>query len=329
VTTAPLGAAAGDGIDDGRVLSTWVVGDVSASTVLVAGVLAAVLGIGTAVVVWRAMRRGVLDHPSLLRTNHRGAEIVVGSGLVVIVASVVGTAVQRVMVAALGADAGAVSSGASWLMAAATTFGMLGFVDDVLGDAGPKGLRGHLGALRNGTLTTGAVKLFGGACAGLALAPGSPIVASLAGGVPEVIAPGPIAVVETVRAGAVIALSANLANLFDRAPGRTIKVGLLGGAAVLVAVPTALVVPLCFVLGAMTVLLVVDLREQAMLGDTGANAIGAVIGVVAVATLDDVGEWTVLVVSFAATLLSERVSFGRVIDSVAPLRWLDRLGRRT
>ena len=65
-----------------------------------------------------------------------------------------------------------------------------------------------------------------------------------------------------------------------------------------------------------------------MLGDTGANMLGAAVGFGLVVSLDAVGEWLVLLVVVALNLASEFVSFSAVIDRVAPLRALDRLGTR-
>jgi UDP-N-acetylmuramyl pentapeptide phosphotransferase/UDP-N-acetylglucosamine-1-phosphate transferase len=69
-----------------------------------------------------------------------------------------------------------------------------------------------------------------------------------------------------------------------------------------------------------------DLRERCMLGDTGANVLGAAVGWGLVVAVGAAGEWTALVVVVLLNLVSERVSFTRVIDGVAPLRWFDRLG---
>jgi UDP-N-acetylmuramyl pentapeptide phosphotransferase/UDP-N-acetylglucosamine-1-phosphate transferase len=63
-----------------------------------------------------------------------------------------------------------------------------------------------------------------------------------------------------------------------------------------------------------------------MLGDTGANVLGAAVGWGLVVAVGSAGEWAALVVVVLLNLVSERVSFTRVIDAVAPLRWFDRLG---
>jgi hypothetical protein len=81
------------------------------------------------------------------------------------------------------------------------------------------------------------------------------------------------------------------------------------------------------VAGAVSVLLVPDLREQLMLGDAGANPIGAALGLGVVLTFSPTVRTVVLVVVLVLNLVSERVSFSSVIRSVAPLRVLDDLGR--
>jgi uncharacterized membrane protein len=64
-----------------------------------------------------------------------------------------------------------------------------------------------------------------------------------------------------------------------------------------------------------------------MLGDAGANALGAVVG-----TLFLAGPmwllWAAAAVLLALQLASERVSFSRVIEANRVLRAADRLGRR-
>ena len=80
-----------------------------------------------------------------------------------------------------------------------------------------------------------------------------------------------------------IALAANLGNLLDRAPGRTIKFGLVAYVPIAIAVGSAPIgIAIAPVMGAALGLLGDDLHERLMLGDTGANVIGAVLGLAVV-----------------------------------------------
>ena len=65
-----------------------------------------------------------------------------------------------------------------------------------------------------------------------------------------------------------------------------------------------------------------------MLGDSGANALGALIGVAVLARYDRIGRLAHLVAATALTLASEKVSFTRVIEQTPVLQRLDALGRR-
>jgi UDP-GlcNAc:undecaprenyl-phosphate/decaprenyl-phosphate GlcNAc-1-phosphate transferase len=80
--------------------------------------------------------------------------------------------------------------------------------------------------------------------------------------------------------------------------------------------------------GPLLVLGAYDLRERAMLGDTGSTLLGALAGQHLVLTLDG-RRLTAAASSLAAiTLFAELTSLSAVIDRVPPLRALDWLGRR-
>ena len=132
-----------------------------------------------------------------------------------------------------------------------------------------------------------------------------------------------------VAAALVIALSANFGNLLDRAPGRVGKVSLI--VFVLLAVVSRLDVDLvgpALIAGAGAGMLAPDLRERCMLGDTGANVLGAGAGLGMVAVTGPGAWWVAVVVLAVLNVVSERVSFSRVIDRTPPLHWFDRLGAR-
>jgi hypothetical protein len=70
-----------------------------------------------------------------------------------------------------------------------------------------------------------------------------------------------------------------------------------------------------------------DLRERLMLGDAGANVLGAALGLGVVLACSPGVRTGVLVAVALLNLASERVSFSRVINAVPPFRALDRFGR--
>jgi UDP-GlcNAc:undecaprenyl-phosphate/decaprenyl-phosphate GlcNAc-1-phosphate transferase len=197
------------------------------------------------------------------------------------------------------------------VVVAGLAFLVLGLVDDLMEDAGSRGFRGHLRALAGGRLTGGGIKLLGGALAAL-------VVASLA--TPE----GRHALVLPLGA-VLVASTANVANLLDLRPGRCAKVFLpLWGAGCLLDPPGG--AWSAGLAGAALAGLPFDLREKGMLGDAGANALGAVVGTLLLAG----PVWLLLVavaVLLVLQLLSERVSFSRVIDGNRVLRAADRFGR--
>jgi len=274
-------------------------------------VLALLAGLAAAVVLERTTR-AVFGQPVLTRENYRGAKLSTASGLLIVVA-VIAVEGVRTIVELLGASDGATASYRLVVLATVVAFGALGFIDDVLGDNAEKGLKGHVAAALHGRVTTGFIKLGGGASVALVVAG-----AALGGSAGRILVDA-----------ALIALAANLGNLFDRAPGRTIKVALLVWVPVaLLAGTSATGLALAVVIGASIGLLPSDLAERSMLGDTGANALGAALGVAVVLTVAPATRTAIAIVLVVLTLLSEVVSFSSVIARVPPLHALDRLGRR-
>src|SRR5258708_6024638 len=81
--------------------------------------------------------------------------------------------------------------------------------------------------------------------------------------------------------------------------------------------------------GAALAVLPEDLGERAMLGDAGANALGAMLGVAAAASLGRPARTGILAGIVALTAASEKVSFTTVIARTPALNWLDMLGRNS
>jgi len=274
----------------------------------------AAAGTAGAVLAWAALRaRPPGGAGRWERTNHRGETLTLLAGP----AYVAGAAAAVALVPGLPG-----STRAAGLIALIGA-GAFGAVDDLREDGNRKGLRGHLGELAHGRLTTGGLKVLGIGATGVA--------AALAARSPRTATGGLVrGAAGTVLSGAVVAASANLVNLLDLRPGRALKAVLLsavplaGGAGATPAVAALSGVAA----GTAAGLLPSDLAEHAMLGDTGANAAGALLGVVALHRLGPRGQVALLALLTSLTLLSERVSFTAVIESTPGLRELDALGRR-
>jgi UDP-GlcNAc:undecaprenyl-phosphate GlcNAc-1-phosphate transferase len=186
----------------------------------------------------------------------------------------------------------------------------LGFADDVL--SGPsRGWRGHAAAALDGTFSTGALKAVGAlgfamfALSGRGLSDGRYLLAV-----------------------ALLVLTTNLFNLLDLRPGRSIKALVILGAALTIgATNTRPLGALGLFLAPALIVGLYDLREQAMLGDTGSNLVGALAGLWLVLTLGAAGQLVALVVVLAATVYGVYRSISTAIERTPVLRELDSLGR--
>jgi hypothetical protein len=154
--------------------------------------------------------------------------------------------------------------------------------------SGPE--RGFRAHLRSG-LTTGTLKLAG-----------IPLVALVR--------------TRSVSGALLVALAANALNQLDTRPGRALKGYVLAA------------VPLGAPLAPAVLLAPYDLGEVAMLGDSGSNALGAMLGLSSVGSLTAKGRWIAIGSLAALTVLGERRSLGRLIETTPGLRDLDALGRR-
>ena len=242
------------------------------------------------------------------RTNFRGRTVSLTGGV---------AAAAGATCAAACAPAGRNGVAAALATAGAAVFGL---VDDRAADpAAARGLR----ALARGELTTGAVKLFGIPALSVAAAAfldrenrsGDRPASSLT-------ARG----LDALASGALIAGAANLVNLFDLRPGRALKAtGLLAAPLALLPGPAGqLAAGACGVVAAGWR---DDLGERTMLGDTGANALGALVGAALALVPSAAVRTGALAGVVTLVVASEKVSFSAVIDRVPLARAVDRWGR--
>jgi UDP-GlcNAc:undecaprenyl-phosphate GlcNAc-1-phosphate transferase len=263
----------------------------------------AAAGIAAGAVVGLGLGRALIRRPPpwAERTNIRGLRVPAVLGLPLVAAGGVFALLPPVLVAR-PRIAGAVA-GLCLLL------GLAGGLDDRRGDRGARGFRGHLSAAASGRVTTGMVKLAAGAAGGLA--------AGVA-----------LSHSWTVLGTALlVALTANLMNLLDTAPGRAGKVALLVWVPLLLWGSRPWAAASAGMLGALPVCLMLDLRERGMLGDAGANPLGGIVGLGLALALPPPAAWVVVVVLLGLNLCSELWSFSEIIERLRPLRAFDHLGR--
>ncbi len=195
----------------------------------------------------------------------------------------------------------------------------LGLLDDTLGrdDAGAdgrvrqRGWRGHGAATLRGELSTGALKAAGSL--GLALLAMSYL--GLSNG-------------RWLLAAAVLVLATNAFNLLDLRPGRATKAFVLLGAGLAIGSADLHTLWALGLFAAPALVAgVYDLRERVMLGDTGANLLGALAGLWLVLTLSGTGQLVALALLAVITLYGELRSISALIERTPLLRQLDSLGR--
>jgi len=273
------------------------------------------LAVSTGFLAVRFLRVGagdLLASRVLRRVSYRGIAMPGAAGILIVFAVLVVEA-GRSGFGALGAGSvSGLTMERSLVLFAVFGFGALGFVDDLLTESETSGFRGHLRAAAHGHLTTGFVKLAGGAGVAVVL----------------VATPGFASGRRLVIDAVLIALAANLGNLFDRRPGRVIKAGIVAYMPLAVALGSGPVgMAVAPAMGAIAGLLPDDLRERLMLGDTGANVIGAVLGLGVVLGCGEGARLVVLAVVAVLNVAAEIVSFTAVIEKVAVLRRFDEWGR--
>ena len=299
-------------------------------------------GIGVCAGLGYVLRRKRIKASQWERTNFHGVTVSLRGGV-----AMAGAAVASAAVASVLSDQPRAALGG---VVASLGGGLAGYIDDVdqgAHDGGKvaKGLKGHLGALAHGQVTTGVIKIAGIGASALAA---SALVGSKATSVGGKVA-------DLALNTVLIAGTANLANLLDLRPGRALK------ATVLVATPlsyfscAAAKTPAWETSGAPSATpaapasasgasaqrllasglnaaaitaLVEDLQETTMLGDTGANAAGALLGTSLAAN----DSWKLRLGAALGVvgliLASEKVSFSKVIAANPALNWLDQLWRR-
>jgi UDP-GlcNAc:undecaprenyl-phosphate GlcNAc-1-phosphate transferase len=186
----------------------------------------------------------------------------------------------------------------------------LGLLDDAFGGT-PRGWRGHGRALLDLRVSTGALKAAGS----LGLAFYALGFAGLPTG-------------RWLLGSAVLVLATNVFNLLDLRPGRATKMFVLLGAGLTIGAASVRTLwALGLFAGPALIAGAYDLRERAMLGDTGANLLGALAGLWLVLSLSEIGQLVALALLLAITVYGELRSITELVERVPLLRELDSWGR--
>jgi UDP-GlcNAc:undecaprenyl-phosphate GlcNAc-1-phosphate transferase len=265
--------------------------------------IAFVVALGLAPLVLRGLRAA-----GLVRPNYRGRSLPVPLGVLIVPAGLA-TLIPLTLIGRL-TDVDIYPENFPLVMLLVPGIALLGLVDDVLSGPG-RGWRGHGADVLSGNLSTGVIKAVG--TLGLALLAASGL-------------PGDDG--EFLLAAGVIVLSTNVFNLLDLRPGRSIKAFVLLGIGL--AVATQLTEPIATIGIFAAPALVAgfcDLREMAMLGDTGSNVLGALAGLWMVLALDTNSQLIALGVLLIVNIIGEFTSLSAIIEKIPGLRHLDSLGR--
>jgi UDP-GlcNAc:undecaprenyl-phosphate GlcNAc-1-phosphate transferase len=251
----------------------------------------------------------------LVKPNYREERIPAVAGLIFIVLIPLTTALGMIFAVQSFTTVNAVLF--LWVVIG---MGLIGFIDDVVGNNDYKGFRGHLKALfREHRLTTGGFKAGFGAIIALVFSIAS---ANLIN--------NKLTLWIVASSFLLVTLSANTINLFDLRPGRAGKMYIAGFVLILMftknfEIYTGLFVP---ILSIMLYYLPYDLKGRVMMGDVGSNLLGASLGMMMAWMFSDLSKLVAIVVLVVLHLASEKMSFSKVIEKHWFLRSLDELGRR-
>jgi UDP-N-acetylmuramyl pentapeptide phosphotransferase/UDP-N-acetylglucosamine-1-phosphate transferase len=267
-----------------------------------------ILSAAVALIVAPPMLR-TLGESRLAMENFRGATLPFPAGTVIVAAAAL-AAGPLALIQEMGIADDVLAPELRTVALYALGVAALGLLDDALGGA-PRGWRGHGAAVLRGGVSTGALKAAGSL--GLALY----VLSGL--GYDDG---------EYLLAVGVLVLCTNLFNLLDLRPGRSVKAFVALGAGLTIGSQDLDPLwALGLFAGATVVVGLFDLRERAMLGDTGSNLVGALAGLWIVLTLDTLGQAIALAIVLAITIYGEFRSISSLVERAPLLRQLDSLGR--
>lgn len=189
--------------------------------------------------------------------------------------------------------------------------GLVGFMDDLIGEKEVKGLKGHFISFIKGNPTTGGIKAGVGFLLSLFVA----LVLSKD-------------ILEIILNTFLIAMFTNLINLFDLRPGRSSKVFILFAVIMLLFSTASEYDKIIYsFFGILFIYLPLDLKAKVMMGDVGSNTMGFTLGIYCALTQNVIAKIVYLLLLLILHLLAEKISFTKIIENNKFLKFLDDLGR--
>jgi len=187
---------------------------------------------------------------------------------------------------------------------------LVGFIDDLLGNHSVKGLKGHfLRLIKGRELTSGALKAI--------------VISTVSLFVCFYNWVSPIIFILDFF---ILILTTNTFNLLDVRPGRALKAFLFAGAIILAFFPQN-TMTLGFIMASVLAYAPFDLKGKCMLGDTGSNFLGMVIGLELIFKLSFNAKIILTVLLIVLHIYTEKKSLTQLIEKVSVLRLIDNLGR--
>jgi UDP-GlcNAc:undecaprenyl-phosphate GlcNAc-1-phosphate transferase len=243
-----------------------------------------------------------LKQNNMLCKNYMGFEIVTGAGLIILTTL---TFVFTFLIIMTG------STSLTIFLFGCIITSLVGLLDDIWGNNLNKGFNGHFRTLVEGNLTTGSIK-------------------AIVGFVTAII------VSKTINASnltfilntGIFILSINSINLFDLRPGRAIKYFLLNISVVIAFLGmTQHTIWIFSLLGILFHYAPLDFSSKVMLGDTGSNLLGFILGYYLVLVPSNSFKYFALGLLVLIQWYSEKNSISKLICQVKFLYFLDLLGR--
>lgn len=261
-------------------------------------IIALILSFAGSPVILKVLIKGNTFSP-----NYKGEKIPICMGLIFVFAQVITLSIIYIL---LKDDIEIL-----YYLISVVFMGLVGLLDDLIGEKNIKGLKGHIVSFVKGDFTTGGIKAGIGFLISLFI---SILISDN--------------ILNTMVNTFVIALFTNYSNIFDLRPGRSIKAFIIASIALLITCRADNYQYIIYSFyGILLVYFPKDLKAKAMMGDVGSNVLGITLGIYCALS----GSLTVRVIYLLILLIihiiAERYSFTKIIDNNRLLKFIDNLGR--